>query len=61
MCAAVQGVPLTLSVQIDGQTINIVGSQNTATVVEPDIEACNSVLMIVDAVLIPADGAPASG
>lgn len=34
--------------------VQFVGPTNTATVVKPDIELCNSVLHVVDTVIVPA-------
>jgi len=43
----------TLTVQIDGGTVSLVGANNTVDVVLPDVDASNGVIHAIDAVLLP--------
>ncbi|MEP0547009.1 MAG: pectin acetylesterase-family hydrolase [Rhodothermales bacterium] len=45
----------TLEVDIDGDTISLIGETNTVTVTTANIEASNGVVHLVDDVLLPAD------
>ncbi len=40
--------------QVDGEAVNLMG-QNTATVVQADIEASNGVIHVIDSVLLPPE------
>jgi uncharacterized surface protein with fasciclin (FAS1) repeats len=43
----------TLTVQIDGGAVSLVGASNTVDVVLPDVDASNGVIHAIDAVLLP--------
>jgi transforming growth factor-beta-induced protein len=43
----------TLTVDISGGTVSLVGANNTVTVVVPDVDASNGVIHAIDAVLLP--------
>lgn len=52
----VQGQPIAISVEGDAVTLS---GQNDAQVIETDLEASNGVIHVIDAVLLPPEGAPA--